>query len=219
MKPDYETAAIKATEILIRYGINSAPISPLPILKKTPGVFLVSFEEMSKLSGLDRKLLISTCAECNQDAVTTVLVDDEKLRYIVAYNQKLPQVVVQRSLAREMGHIVLGHDGTKPEDVRTDEAIAFANYLLAPRALIHAVQASGIRLTMEVLGNLTGCYDHCLSCIRKLPAVHVPAELNRIVRDNFMDYIVNFFEYQRIVMHSDGSAVADLGRYMDGYEE
>ena len=219
MKPDYENAAIKATETLIRYGISSAPVSPLPILKKIPGVFLVSFEEMSKLAGFDRKTLVMSCGECNQDAVTTVCVDDEKLRYIVAYNQKLPQVVIQRSLARELGHIVLGHDGTKPDDVRTDEAIAFANYLLVPRALIYSVQASGIRITMEVLGNLTGCYDHCLSCIRKLPAVHVPAELNRIVRDNFMDYIINFFEYQKIAMRKDVSAIADLGRYMEGYEE
>ena len=219
MKPDYENAAIKATETLIRYGISSAPVSPLPILKKIPGVFLVSFEEMSKLAGFDRKELVMSCGECNQDAVTTVLVDDEKLRYIVAYNQKLPQVVVQRALARELGHIVLGHDGTKPDDVRTDEAIAFANYLLIPRALIYSVKASGIRITMEVLGNLTGCYDHCLSCIRKLPAVHVPAELNRIVRDNFMDYIINFFEYQKIAMRKDVSAIADLGRYMEGYEE
>ena len=72
---------------------------------------------------------------------------------------------------------------------------------------------------MEVLGNLTGCYDHCLSCIRKLPAVHVPAELNRAVRDQFMPYIMNFFDFYHYASITDMSAVADLGVYMDNYEE
>jgi hypothetical protein len=91
--------------------------------------------------------------------------------------------------------------------------------LLAPRALIHTVQATGLRLTVDVVGNLTGCYDYCLSCIRKLPAVSVPRELNRAVRDAFMPYIMNYFEFQRVATHTDGSALADLGTYMDGYEE
>ena len=51
----------------------------------------------------------------------------------------------------------------------TNEARAFAHHLLCPRALIHSVQATGLRLTEEVLGNLTGCYHHCLSCMRKMP--------------------------------------------------
>ena len=134
MKPDFETAAIKATEILIRYGISTAPVDPLPILKKYPGVFVVSFKEMSELSGFSRSNLLNACGEYNQDAVTTVNVEDGKLRYLVAYNQALPQALVQRSLARELGHIVLGHDGSKPEDIRLEEAICFANHLQIGRA-------------------------------------------------------------------------------------
>ena len=219
MTPDYETAATRAAETLIRYGIKSAPVDPLPMLKQTPGVFVLSFEEMSALSGVSRSSLLCMCGESNQDAVTTVHVEDDRLRYVVAYNQKLPQVVVQRSLARELGHIVLGHDGSKPEDVRLSESICFANHLLCPRPLIHSIQAAGIRITTEVLGNLTGCYEYCLSCMRKIPAVHVPAELNRQVRDQFMDYITNFFEYQRIASRNDSSALADFGCFMEGYEE
>jgi hypothetical protein len=125
----------------------------------------------------------------------------------------------QRGLARELDHIVLGHDDSRPEEVREEEARCFANHLLCPRALIYSLKATGLRITTEVLGNLTGCYDHCLSCMRKLPGVHVAPELNRLVRDQFMDYIINFFNYHRSVMHKDGSALADFGTYMDGYEE
>ena len=219
MKPDYELAALKASETLIKHSISTTPVDPLPILKKTAGVLVVSFEEMSKMAGVPRKTMLASCGEVNQDAVTTVRIENNTLRYVVVYNQKLPVVVIQRALARELGHIVLGHDGTKPEDVRLTEAICFANHLLCPRPLIHSIQASGIRITTEVLGNLTGCYEYCLSCMRKHPSTHVPPELNRIVRDQFMDYITNFFEYQRIVSHKDVSALADFGSFMDGYEE
>ena len=219
MTPDYESAANKAAEILIRFGIKTAPVDPLPILKQLPGVFVLSFEEMSEISSISRSSLLCMCGETNQDAVTTVNVEDDKLRYVVAFNQKLPSFVVQRALARELGHIVLGHDGTKPEEVRTAEAVCFANHLLCPRPLIHSIQSTGIRITTEVLGNLTGCYEYCLSCMRRIPAVHVPAELNRIIRDQFMPYILNFFDYQRIASRKDGSSLADFGTYMDGYEE
>ena len=219
MTPDYQLAATKATETLIKYRIDSAPVSPLPILKRTPGVLVVSYQKMSDDMDQDRQCVIDMFGEKNQDAFTSVNLKDGKKLYIVTYNQKLSQVFVQRALARELGHIVLGHDGSRPEDVRNEEAKCFANHLLAPRALIHMIQASNLRLTEEVLGSLTGCYHHCLSCMRKIPPVNVSPDLNRLVRDQFMPYFKNFFEFQRYAAHADGSALADLGTYMDGYEE
>ena len=219
MKPDYEKAAVKATETLIQNNIRSAPVDPLPILKKTPGVLVLSFEEMSNHTNIDRKEILNTLGCRNQDAVTTVFVDGSELQYVVTYNRMLSAGLVSRALARELGHIVLGHDGTRPEEVRQEEAKCFAHHLLAPRALIHALQASNIKLTTEVLGNITGFYDYCLSCIRKQPSVVVPAELNRKVRDQFMPYITNIFEYLRYASRTDGSALADLGPYMEGYVE
>jgi hypothetical protein len=55
--------------------------------------------------------------------------------------------------------------------------------------------------------------------MRKQPGVHVPPELNRMVRDQFKDYIINFFEFQRYAERKDGSALVDFGTYMEGYEE
>lgn len=219
MTPDYQKAAIKATETLIKYKIGTAPIDPLPILKRTPGVLVMTFDEMSNKTNIDRKEILDTLGCKNQDAVTTVFVHDEGLRYVVTYNRLLSSRVVDRALARELGHIVLGHDGTRPEEVRNEEAKAFAHHLLCPRALIHSLQATGIRLTVEAVGNITGFYDYCLSCIRKQPGISVPADLNRQVRDQFMPYIVNLFEYQKYASIWDGSALADFGQYMEGYEE
>lgn len=219
MTPDYQTAAIKAIETLIRNNITATPVDPLPILKKTPGVLVLSYETMSNDVGMDRRCVISTMGNDNQAAFTSVNVADGRKQYLVTYNQKLPFYVIQRALARELGHIVLGHDGTKPESVRDDEAKCFANHLLMPRPLLHLVQATNIRLTLETLNNLTGCNGYCLSCMRKLPAISVPAELNRLVSDQFRDSFLNFFNFQRIAARNDASALADLGTYMDGYAE
>ena len=219
MKADLDRAAIKATETLIANNICSSPVDPLPILKKQPGVLVLSFAEMSEDIGIERKRIVSIFGDKNQDAITTAYNIEGKTLYVVGYNQRLPLYMVQRALARELGHIVLGHDGSREDTVRTEEAKCFAHHLLCPRALIHMVQSSGIRITTEVLGNLTGCFERCLFCMRHTPGVHVPAELNRAVRDQFKDCFYNFFDFQRAVSHEDGSALADFGTYMDYYEE
>ena len=127
--------------------------------------------------------------------------------------------MLQRALARELGHIVLGHDGSRPEDVRTEEALVFARHLLCPRPVIHALQESGIKLTVEVLGNVTGCYEKCLAGLRKTPGAHIPAIANRIMRGQFADYIDDFIRFQSIIQDEDESPLADFGTYMDNYEE
>lgn len=218
MKPDFERAAIKAAETIINNGIISAPVAPLPILKKTPGVLVLSFAEMSESVGVERRKLISLFGE-RQDAVTSVQIYDKKLKYVVAYNQRLPFYMLQRGIDRELGHIILGHDGTRPEAVRSAEATCFAYHLLCPRPLIKAVQDSGVKLTIEVLGNLTGCYERCLSGMKKTPGISIPAELNRAIKANFADYIENFIEFQKIVSADDDSPVVDFGSFMEGYSE
>ena len=217
MTPDYERAAIKAMETLIANHINTAPVIPLPIFKRTPGVLVLSFAEMSDMADVDRSSLVARFGP-NQDAATIHL-PDTHLKYIVAYNQRLPFYMLQRALSRELGHIVLGHDGTRPDDVRNAEAYCFAHHLLCPRPLIHAIREAGIPLTVEVLGSVTGCYERCLAGIRREPGVRVPPELNRAVRDQFAAYLDNYIAFQRYLSPDDMSPVADFGNYMDFYEE
>ena len=73
-------------------------------------------------------------------------------------------------------------------------------------------------LTVDVLGSMTGCYDRCLSAIRKQPGVEIPAELNRKVKDQFAEYLGNYLDYLTFVKEDD-TALADFGSYMDGYAE
>ena len=219
MTPDYERAACLAMEMLIKHGITSAPIDPLPVFKRSPGVLVLSFTEMSNQIGMDRDNLLTSFETENHDAVTSIHLDDGKIRYLVTYNQRLPMYLLQRALARELGHIVLCHDGSRPEEVRMAEAYCFAHHFLCPRPLIHAIQQSDIPFTVEVLGAMTGCYERCLQGMRKTPPVHVPPDLNRKVKEQFADYISNFLDFESYLSKSDESMLANFGTYMDGYVE
>ena len=219
MTPNYERAASLALITLNTNHITATPVSVLPILKNIPGVLVLSFEAVADELSMDRRCVMDLFGEKNQDAFTSVNLVDGKPQYLVTYNQRLSVNLVQRALARELGHIILGHDGSLPEDIRNEEARCFAHHLLVPRPLIHSLLATGLRLTVEALGNISGCYDYCLSCMRKQPPVHVDPVLNRAVRDQFMPYIHNFFEFHRYAARHDISALADFGSYMEGYEE
>ena len=219
ISPNYDRAATAAAEILIKYKISKVPLDPIKIFSEADGFNLVTFAEMSHRIGMNREEFISAFPSESHDAVSSVFMKHGKPYYLVAYNMRLPQYIVQRALAREMGHIVLGHDGTRPEHVRNAEALCFAQHLLCPRALIHSIQESGIPITTEVLGNTTGCYERCLIGMRKTPATHVPAELNRKIKEQFSEYVSEFLDFQTFLSQEDESMIANFGTFMDGYEE
>ena len=219
MKPNLDNAAIKAMETLMEYHITTAPIDPLPVLKKYPNVVVVPFAEAAHKVGMERETLLDMMGNESRAAVTTVQQEDGETRYIVVYNQRMQFVLLQRALARELGHIVLGHDGTRPVEVRMAEAYAFALHFLCPRALIRTLQESEYPLTVETLGNVTGCFGGCLSRMSQLPGAHVPADLNRAIKAQFAEHMKDFLRYQPVLSKEDRSPLAEFGTYMDNYEE
>lgn len=214
---DYDLAAIRACETLIKYDVTAAPVSPLRMLKETENVIVLSFAEIAFKTRINRTHVISTFGSSNQDAVTTVIDENGKLTYFVAYNQRLPYYISQRALARELGHIVMLHDGSRSEDVRIEEAEAFARHLLCPRALIRSLQEENVKLTAEIIGNISGCYERCLINMSRTPGAHVPLELNRQIKVQFAEYVKNYVAFYNAVTIEDYSALADFGTYMDNY--
>lgn len=213
---DYNKAAIMATETLVRYNVKTSPISPLHILEQMENVIVISFSEMSHVSGVDRSEMIQTFGK-NRDAISSVHTEQNgRSTYIVAYNSLLPFGIVQHALAREMAHIVMKHDGSPDNKA---EAECFEYHLLYPRPLIHAIQATGMRVTKDLLANLTGLSDQSLLRMRHIPGATVHKGLNCFVRSQFMPFFMNFFDYYQHARPKDGSAVADLGTFMEGYEE
>ena len=219
MTPNLERAATAAAETLIKYNVTSAPVAPLRILKSIPGVIVLSFAELASGIGMDRKDLLDQYGDSARDAFTLVREVGGRLRYFVGYNLLLPDYLLQRAIARELGHIVLGHDGSRPEDVRAMEAMFYARHLLCPRPLIRAIQDAQIPITIETLGLITGCYERCLVGLQKSHGVHVAPELNRMIRAQFAAYVDNFADCRAILTQSDDSMLVNFGSYMDNYEE
>lgn len=219
MTPNLERAATAAAETLIKYSVTSAPVAPLRILKAVPGVIVLSFAELATGMGVERRDLLAQYGDRAKDAFTLVREVGGRLRYFVGYNLLLPEYLLQRAIARELGHIVLEHDGSRPEDVRMMEAMFFARHLLCPRPLIRAIQDAEIPITIETLGLITGCYERCLVGLQKSHGVRVAPELNSMLREQFAAYVDNFVDCRAILTQSDDSALVNFGSYMDNYVE
>lgn len=219
MQPDFDRAATKAMEILIENKITETPIASLQILLSYPHVRVMSFSSMAYNSEIDREDLIPQFGS-NQDAVTFKMIGMKDVEYVVIYNMKLPYEDIRRAVARELGHIVLGHDGqTRSTEVRRAEALCFAHHLLTPRPIISIINKSGMPLTMNVLVHTTGCSADCVEEIQEIPGVNVPAELNRKVRELFEPHIAEYVRFHKSSPKHDGSPVIDFGSYMVGYKE
>lgn len=216
MTYDLNRAATAATESLIKYSVQTTPVSPLRILEQMDNVIVTSFSEVSDTSGIRRSDLLRMLGK-NRDAITSVHTENGKNVYVIAYNRMLPFSIVQRALAREMAHIILNHEDISEENEK--EAECFSIHLLCPRPLIHSIQATGMKLTVDMLSNLTGVFDQFALCMRHLPGTSVASALNRFVRGQFMPFFTNFFEYYQYMKPKDGSELVDFGTYMDGYEE
>lgn len=219
-KPDYDRAAIAAMKVLLENHITETPVVPLPILKKYPGVRVISFTHMADAAGIERNDLVPLFGS-NQDAATFHLSSDiDDVEYVVVYNMRLPYEIIWRGIARELGHIVLGHDGlSRTTKARMAEAMCFAHHLLSPRPIIHMIQESNVPLTINVLASTTGCSDECVDDMQMIPGVHVPPELNRQVRDLFSHGIQEYIRFQKAANKIDRSPVVDFGTFMDYYED
>lgn len=121
MKPDLEKAARKAKELK-----ETGADCPLQILKTLKHVGASSFAHASARYGINRESLLAMFDDNNQDAITMY----RNGIYLVIYNQELPCKVIRHAVARELGHIVMEHDGSRPEDVRMEEANYFADQFL-----------------------------------------------------------------------------------------
>ena len=220
MKPDFDRAVTAAMQLLIDHRITETPIMPLPILKNYPGVRVISFAKMANEANMERDELVPLFVR-NQDAATFKLsMEINGVSYVVAYNLRLPFEIIWRGLARELGHIVLGHDGvTRPYEIRRAEAMCFAHHLLSPRPILRMLQESGFPLTMNVLSDTTGCIDECVEDMAEIPGAHVPAEMNRAVREQFARGINEYIRFHSAAKKVDHSPVVDLGTFMENYIE
>lgn len=216
--PRLNDAASAAAKVLLDYHVAAVPINPLQILTSMPDVFVVTFTEMADEQRIAQDSSPSLFGSNSQDAVSYSLGGNGRLR-VVAYNQRMPYYIVQMALARELGHIVLGHDSSRHDETDVTEALYFARHLLCPRPLVRALMDKQIPLSVEALGNLTGCYGRTLAGMRSMPGAVVTASLNRRLRAQLAMYIDTIIDHYAAIEPDEDFVPADFGSYMDNYEE
>lgn len=219
MQPDFDRAATRAMEILIENQITETPVDSLSILLKYPGVRVMSFTRFAMQAGIERQELIPMFGE-NQDAATFNLdMNIDGVEYVVVYNMRLPYEIIWRGVARELGHIALGHNGiVRSSEIRRAEALCFAHNLISPRPIINMLREQ-IPLTLNVLTATTGCSEDCVDEMRTIPGANVPAELNRKVRNQFERGISEYIQFYLAAKKEDKSPLLDFGSFMDNYKE
>lgn len=125
MKPRYDKAVNKAAEALRQFGVN---LSALDILNSFPNVRVFS-SDINQADGLE-----------SWDAFSCVREKNGSMQYIVIYNNQLSPFILNRVLARELGHIYLKHDGNVSEDIWSEEANCFAYHFICPEYTLRSTK-------------------------------------------------------------------------------
>lgn len=173
MTPNYKNAAIKAMETYSKYGSD-----PLSILNQFPNVRVFPFS-------IDPSF--DSC-----DAFTCVRESDDSFQYIIMYNNALPSYIIKRALARELGHIVLKHDGNSPENIWMEEANCFAYHYICPvthfKKIKYRPRLANLSWEMKEV-----CVFDSIDNM-KLYVVEEGNKFNRFIRSNKSNYQINDVE-------------------------
>ena len=119
MTPDLDKAARAAADA----SDGSFRPDPLRLLQSMPNVLLIAFESSAGVLN-------------GQNSMALVEKRNGNLHYIVLYNSSLPHYQLQRALARELGHVLLRHDGASSEYIWSEEADCFAFHFLCARPAV-----------------------------------------------------------------------------------
>ena len=218
------TAATQAMRALIKFDVQRTPVYPQQIIQHSGITTLISYEHSEALSMDDEfafraeNPLVMSAALERPDAYGGT-------HFLFAYNRNASIGDLRYALAAELGHVYLGHgygaQGTAHNpDVREKEATCFAIHLLFPRPVIRLLEERGFVFTKESFERVFGDCEGCIGHMMQAEPIHVSPELNRIMKDQFAQYVNMLDEMGVLKMKTRKSEEkVDLGKYMAGYEE
>lgn len=174
MNPNYSQAATKAKETVAAFGND-----PLEILNKLRNVVVIAYSISDDNS--------SSIVHSNMDALTLVNRKNGKLQYIVLYNSSLSFSEQRPALARELGHVMLKHDGNGKEFVWMEEANCFAYRFLSIKKKKIQYRTKQKSIYLELM--TTQPFDSIESI--KIYVADKKNRFNRIIGDMHTHYTAN----------------------------
>ncbi len=170
-RPDMNRAASMAYRLLIRAEVTALPVDPLALLRRCRDTQVCTYVEAADWLGLTDAEMARRFGPA--EAFTLRQETDGLRQYMVVYQTGGNPARQRFTLAHELGHRVLGHQGKDPAEEQ--EADCFASHLLCPRPVIARLAERFRPLYAEQVAD--ACYVS-LSCARNLTdAVDVPDEL------------------------------------------
>ena len=220
MLPDFDRAATVAAQALVDSHIEKLPVRPESVIQTLPNTVLVPYRDVARILNVPRDELL-VMLDPARDAVTYVMnLSDGRQYYVVAYNQQKSFDRLRFTLAHELGHRLLLHNGSRPEAVREAEADHFALHYCCPRAMVALLTRRGIPPLDINFINLAGLSPYAIGKYAGCAPSHVDKHLNRILREQFIGYLDSLFDYGLIVREPGPAACpVDMGRFMEGYED
>ncbi len=125
----YEFIKFEVCDLIIRYDINSMPISGFEIAKKM-GIILVPYSALSKME-------LEAAKRLSYDGFYLEPGDGKEYIY---YADDVNYERINMTILHEIGHCVLGHDDETPQSKAEAEARFFAKYAIAPPPLVHRIK-------------------------------------------------------------------------------
>ena len=126
--PDLRRAAAMAYRVLAARKIRQLPVDPLPILRACRDTCVYTAVEAADVLQLSSREAASLFTDA--DALTWRFQENGKMRYITIYRPDGNPARLRFTLAHELGHRLLNHEGSTLAEER--EADCFASHLLCP---------------------------------------------------------------------------------------
>ena len=218
---DCITAASQAMRALIKFNVARTPIYPHQIIQDSDRVTMVSFEEPDEITNISMNTKLEAFGSPNDIVVSYVYENEQNAHeYLFCANRSYPIGDMRLALAVELGHAYLGHPKTMVDTYKYEkEAECFALHLEFPRPVIRLLQERGYVINKRRFERVFGTCDWCVETIRHAIPVHVPPELNRIVKEQFTPYINKLEKIGLLSMPVWSTEELDLSKYMAGYED
>lgn len=176
MSPDYSRAAIAAYRVLARLEITTPPIRPLGILKRCRNTKVCTYDQAADVLNVEEDTLARMCGEV--DAFTVVCGEGKERGYMVCYRAGGNPARLNFTLAHELGHIILRHEGKS--DVEEKEADCFASHLLCPEPMLEEMRECGV----EIIAHTFFVTRMAAEQVRRRKKCEIPAELLLKIQQN-----------------------------------
>lgn len=154
-------AASRAYQVLVNQQITSLPVDPLAMLRHCRDTVVMTYAEAAETLGIPPADFERQFGD--MDAFTLRRDTPAGRQYMVMYRADGNPARLRFTLAHELGHRLLNHEGADPQEERA--ADCFASHLLCPRPVIARLAARFQPLYAEQVAAV--CYVS-LSCARTL---------------------------------------------------